>query len=201
MIICFYYFIFSTVVHLVWENTLWEHVRREQRTVYKVFRKVNCLPTKQENRCQLSWQLLFRCEFPILSYFPQCFNQLSPCVSPLALCACQVFIICATMLSMSDLLTSYAQSTKPAMGKVSGGSPERRTSVKQRREKGGGDDRINVDEGGWTEERQRGVKVEKWWEQGQYQKQCVLTFTFCMIILNLVCGISTSSWLYLKIIK
>lgn len=53
------------------------------------------------------------------------------------------------MLSMSDLLTSYAQSTKPAMGKVSGGSPERRrTSVKQRREKGGRDARINADEGG-----------------------------------------------------
>lgn len=53
------------------------------------------------------------------------------------------------MLSMSDLLTSYEQSTKPAMGMVSGGSAERRgTSVKQRREKGGGDDRINADEGG-----------------------------------------------------
>lgn len=140
MIICFYYFVFSTVVHLVWENMVWEHVHREQRTVCKGFRKVNCLPTQQENGCQLSWQLLFRCEFPILSYSPpHCFNQLSPCVSPLALCACQVFMF--TQVSMSDLLTSYEQSTKPAMGNVSGGSAERRKTrrrrVKQRREIGG----------------------------------------------------------------
>lgn len=42
------------------------------------------------------------------------------------------------MLNMSDLLTSYEESTKPAMATVSGGSAERRrTSVKQRGEKKG----------------------------------------------------------------
>lgn len=52
------------------------------------------------------------------------------------------------MLNMSGLLTSYEESIKPAMAKVSGGSAERRrTSVKQRRENGGGN-RINANEGG-----------------------------------------------------
>lgn len=52
---------------------------------------------------------------------------------------------------MSDLLTSYEQSTKPAMGNVSGGSAERRKTRrrrgKQRREIGGTTESMQMKEG------------------------------------------------------